>query len=763
MNTRKNQSRILSILLLISMLLVSCNPVVSPKATDTATPTEAPLPTAEVVTTSVPDVEVAVQNFFEAWNQGRYTDMFAMLSQLTHDATGEENFTQRYLDVKQGLAVTEVNPEILSVMTGTKSAQVAYRVTFGSSLISEYTTSEIIMDLSLENGDWKIDWHDGLIMPQLRGGNTLQADVTVPARGNIYSADGEAFAAQDTAYAIAIQPDRIESEGTMLAELSRVLDMPTADIEEKYDYARDTNWYIAIGDAPADKVTPRYDQIVGAGGVWLNEFDARYYYAGDSAAQLIGVVQPIPQEQLDYYQGLGYTGSEVIGLQGIEKGSEEQLRGQRGADVYVVNPEGQIIDRLGHSDSYPSLSVTTTVDFEFQELVEKALSDKTGAIVVLERDTGRVLAMASNPTYNPNLYDADNANRDWLWNEVFLEQESPTLNRATQSGYPLGSVFKIITMAAALESGLYQADTMYTCGYTFEELAGQVFYDWTYEKEVAASGELTLQQGLMRSCNPYFYHIGLDLYRQNFETAIHDMAVAFGLGSETGIGQLDEEDGNVPVPQSEGDAIQLAIGQGTLQVTPLQVAAFAAAMGNGGTLYQPQVVEHYTDAGGQIVDPFTPIKNGELPISAENMDIILEAMLSVTANERGTAFSTFRTFEYPVYGKTGTAQTSLEDPHAWFAGFTDANIPGKPDIAIAVITEFAGDGSAISAPIFRRVAELYFFGQAYRLYPWEQRLWVTYTPTLLDYQQTGTAVQKATEEAIREATQQAEEEQENND
>ncbi|MEE4195033.1 MAG: penicillin-binding transpeptidase domain-containing protein [Anaerolineae bacterium] len=752
--------RLLSILLLISIVLTSCNPGAAPTGTDIPEPTAAPLPTAEVVTTSVPDVEETVNDFIQAWSEARYSDMFAMLSQLTHDATGEENFIQRYQQVAQGLGVTAVNGEILSVMTGTKTAQVAYRVAFTSSLITEYTTSEIIMDLALESGEWKIDWHDGLIMPQLRGGNTLQAEVTVPARGNIYSADGEAFAAQDTAYAIAVQPDRIESEGTMLAELSRVLDMPTADIQEKYEYARDTNWYIAIGDAPADKVTPRYDQIVAAGGVWLNEFDARYYYAGEAAAQVIGVVQPIPQEQLAYYQGLGYTGTEVVGVSGIEKGSEEELRGQRGADVYVVNPEGQIIDRLGHSDSYPSLSVTTTMEYEFQVLVEKALSDKTGAVVVLERDTGRVLAMASNPTFNPNLYDADNANRDWLWNEVFVEQESPTLNRATQSGYPLGSVFKIITMAAALESGLYQADTMYTCGYTFEELAGQVFYDWTYEKEVAASGELTLQGGLMRSCNPYFYHIGLDLYRQNFETAIADMAIGFGLGSQTGIGQLDEEDGNVPMPQSEGDAIQLAIGQGTLQVTPLQVATFMAAMGNGGTLYEPQVVEHYTAANGEIVEPFTPIKNGELPVSAENLDIILEAMLMVTANERGTAYSTFRTFEYPVYAKTGTAQTSLEDPHAWFAGFTDANIPGKPDIAIAVITEFAGDGSAISAPIFRRVAELYFFGQAYRLYPWEQRLWVTYTPTLLDYQQTGTAVQKATDAAIQEATQKAEEEQE---
>ena len=755
------KSRLFSILLLIAFLLVSCDP---PSAAETPTPTAEPtsLPTAVVQVTSVPDVEDTVNDFLLAWQEYRYTDMFNMLTPLTRDAQTVEAFTQRYTDVAQALAMTSVTGEILSVMTNPRTAQVAYRLTFESNLINQYTTPEIVMDLSLENGSWKIEWHDGLIMPQLRGGNLLRADISVPARGNIYSVDGETFAAQTSAYAIAIQPDLIDREGTMLAELSRLLDMPTADIQDLYEYARGTNWYVAVGDAPADKVEERYNQIIAAGGVWLNQFDARYYYAGASAAQVVGYVLAIPEEQLSEYQAEGYVGTEFVGMSGIEKGSEEQLRGVRGADIYVTTADGQIVDRLGHSDSYPSLSVTTTLEYEFQEMVERALSGKTGAIVVLERDTGRVLAMASSPSFNPNLFDADNKNRNYQLNEVLSDQLNPTLNRATQSGYPLGSVFKIISMAAALESGLYQADTMYSCGYTFEELAGQVFYDWTWDHEVAASGDLTLQEGLMRSCNPYFYHIGLDLYRQNFETAIAEMAMGFGLGSQTGIGQLDEEDGSVPLPQSEGDAIQLAIGQGTLQVTPLQVATFIAALGNGGTLYQPQLVEHYIQANGEFVDNFEPIKTGELPVSAENLEIILEAMRMVTSNERGTAYSTFYSLNYPIYGKTGTAQTSLEQPHSWFAGFTDANIPGKPDIAIAVITEFAGEGSEVSTPIFRRVVELYFEGKAIRKYPWESQLWVTHTPTLFDYEYTQTAVQRATDEFISEATRQAEEEENNN-
>jgi penicillin-binding protein 2 len=209
------------------------------------------------------------------------------------------------------------------------------------------------------------------------------------------------------------------------------------------------------------------------------------------------------------------------------------------------------------------------------------------------------------------------------------------------------------------------------------------------------------------------------------------MARGFGLGNITGIEVIEEESGQVPDPLSEVDAINLAIGQGDLQVTPLQVANFMAAIGNGGTLYRPQVVENIVTQDGDNVFLFEPEVIGELPVSQENLEAIQEGMVGVVSSEipPGTAFRAFSGLEFPVAGKTGTATSGLGEPHSWFAGYSFAEQEDKPDIAIAVIIENIGDGSEYAAPVFRRIVETYFYGSPQKLYRWESQFNVTRTPT----------------------------------
>jgi penicillin-binding protein 2 len=235
----------------------------------------------------------------------------------------------------------------------------------------------------------------------------------------------------------------------------------------------------------------------------------------------------------------------------------------------------------------------------------------------------------------------------------------------------------------------------------------------------------------MRSCNPYFWHIGLELFRQGYPEAIADMAEGFGLGSPTGIQGVEEEAGNIPSPETEVDALNNAIGQGDTLVTPLQVAQFVAAVGNGGTIYQPQLIERIAAPDGEPTFEFVPISKGTLPVSPENLAVIQDAMVSVVENRRGTAafvLGSYSRNSYAMAGKTGTAESGSGDSHAWFAGYTRENRENKPDIVIVVIAENAGEGSEIAAPIFRGMVQQYFDGQRYYLLPWEDDIGVIALP-----------------------------------
>lgn len=238
----------------------------------------------------------------------------------------------------------------------------------------------------------------------------------------------------------------------------------------------------------------------------------------------------------------------------------------------------------------------------------------------------------------------------------------------------------------------------------------------------------------MRSCNPYFWHIGLDLYASGLGSSVSDMARGFGLGQVTGINGLPEDEekpGNISDPSETIDAVNNAIGQGSTQVTPIQVAQFIAAIGNGGTLYRPNLIDRIEAPGEEPIYVFEPEKIGELPVSPENLEIIRTAMESVVNNRRGTAYFVLGPWSnsnrIPVAGKTGTAQDPPRDSHAWFAGYTFAERENKSDIAVVVIAENAGEGSEIAAPIFKAMLEIYFNGQRATKFPWETSVGVLAT------------------------------------
>ncbi len=690
---------------------------------------ELPTPQAEV--TTFPKVDATAQAYLDDWQAGKYADMYALLSDASKQAISQDDFKAYYTDTATNATIQSITAQLLSSSVSPDDSTAACHVVYTTALFGSFER-DVAMPYVWENGSWKLNWDSSLIMPELTNGSHLSLEVLNNTRGSIYDRTGSPLVEQTTAWSLAIIPNQIKEgqEGQLLSMLSQLTGKTVESIQASYDDLRLTDWYVAVGEASDADVQANWDTLVSLGGLQLSSYKTRYYYDGGVAPQAIGYVMSIPSDQVDAYKAKGYLGTESVGMAGLEKYAEEPLAGKPAANLYVVDSNNQVVSKLNQADSKLAQNITTTLDKNLQVQAQNALLGFKGAIVVMEVNTGRILAMASSPSLDTNLFDPNNTNSAALLNKEIDDGNQRLLNRAAQGTYPLGSIFKIVVMSAALESNLYTPDTTYFCGSYFEELQGEKFKDWTVDKGYPPSGNLTLTQGLIRSCNPWFYHLGLDLFRQKGAKYISDFARGFGLGSATGIDQVAEETGQIVDPANDGDAVQQGIGQGDMLVTPLQVVRFTAAIANGGTLYRPQLIEKITNSAGVNISSFAPDMQGTLPISATTLEAVQTAMRGVVSSRNGTAREALGDFSVPVYGKTGTAENPMGNSHAWFTGYTQANREDLPDIAVTVIVENGGEGSEVAAPIFRRILETYFLGAPKKLFPWELRFNVTKTPTL---------------------------------
>ncbi len=553
--------RWISLLVVTAMLLGACSAAPegggNPLQTLFSSSTSTPLPTPSVKYTPAPDARAEVTAYLEALKKGDYASMYAMLTQVSQESITPEDFTKAYNESLNTMSAGSFDYEILSSLLNPHNAQVGYRITYHTALVGDLQR-DIVMNLALEDGGWKVQWADGMILPELAGGNHLSMDYQIPARGDIYDRDGKPVATQSDVFAFGINTGSIDYNNidTLTGELARLCGLQVKDIEDQIAISG-SGWYLPMCEGTRQEAERLL--ALNPGGLEVTSYTSRYYSNQGDASAITGYVHPIDPTQVDEYRRRGYRGDERVGQQGIEKWAEDYLGGKHGGSLYVVDANGQIVTRLGESAPEAADSIYLTLDNNMQYWASQALRGFRGAVVVLERDTGRVLAMASSPGYDANLFDPNTPNSDLL-SQLLNDQNQPLVNRAAQGQYPLGSVFKVITFSAALESGLYLPETTYDCQYDFTELTqygGPILHDWTWQhcqdalasggacdgRSELPSGLLTLQEGLMRSCNPYFWHIGLDLFNNNRAGDIAKMADAFGLGRATGIQQIAEASG----------------------------------------------------------------------------------------------------------------------------------------------------------------------------------------------------------------------------
>ncbi|NDJ54710.1 MAG: hypothetical protein GYB68_16705, partial [Chloroflexi bacterium] len=451
----------------------------------------------------------------------------------------------------------------------------------------------------------------------------------------------------------------------------------------------------------------------------------RYYNV--LAPHVLGYVGFIQEEQCAAYEERGYRCDELIGQAGLEQWGESYLAGTRGGELNLWTATGNFVLQVAAKEAEPAQSIYTTLDRDLQAAVQDALEEAYqvggptwvqeaggAAVVVLDVNSGAVLAMASFPHFDPNALHPFNGhpyavNGNYLA-DVLNQPLRPLLNRAAQSAYPAGSVFKVVTATAGLESGLFPLDYIHNSTGIWCELGPtDCRNDWNED----GFGPINLCQALTASSNTFFYQVGYDLGNEEMGLLAEE-AREYGYGAATGI-EIDEQSGSIPDPfglTSDGrqfsvpDNVNLAIGQGDVLVTPLQVALMMATVANGGTVYEPHLVDRIGLIGEEPSVVTQPQVIREMSLDPELLATIRECLNLVTSDPvLGTAEWRLGSLPIDVAGKTGTAQVSgTLQPNAWFAGFAPYD---EPEIAVAVLVENGGQGSAVAAPIFRRVVEAY--------------------------------------------------------
>ena len=675
-------------------------------------PTEEPTPTGPVLSP-----EQIAGTWVARWNGGDYVGLYSLLTSAAKRSISEDDFVARYTGIAARAGLTGVRAAVSGELTPGRS--VPYTVDFDSSLVGRFSQSGEV-PLMRENGQWRVAWTPSLIFRELGSDGCVDVDSDPVPRGTIFDREGNPLAYDGEVQRVGVVPGQIPAseKKRVLAALAKLTGESAAALQKQFD-AADPGWFVRVKDFPSERGPELLNVISGLPGVSVHRATARVYPLGAAAAAVTGYVQEATAEQLAADPTL--APGQVVGQAGVEAGADDLLSGRPAVRLVVVGCASRVERAaIASRPATAANDVVLTIDADLQQATAAALAAQSGAkgsAVVLDPESGAVLAMASAPSYDPNGFalgfsDAERA-------RLADAELRPLLNRAAQAAYPTGSIFKVIPFAAAIEDLGDTPQTVIDCPSTFSlPGASQVWQDWTVEEGLGPQGPLTLHQALVNSCNTVFYQLGRDLDADDPE-ALPRMARAFGLGAATGIPYLPEVAGIVPDPAwkqatlgdywATGDAVNLAIGQGFLEATPLQMATAYAAIANGGDLLEPYVVSAVVRAGNQRETVGQRTVRSRLPLQPSTIAALQDALHDQTSDWNGAgSVRVFGDFPWPIAGKTGTAQNQLaksQKPHSWFAAFGPYG--GTPTIASVVMFENLGEGVSYAAPATKAIYEAY--------------------------------------------------------
>ena len=655
-----------------------------------------------------PQPDAVAKSYAEAWQMADYQTMWGLLTDTSQQAVGTAGFIDRLPRIAQEMGQTSLEVKVgassrplANGSADANHATVPLDVIFHTARLGDVrrtTTLALVYIGEKDKGVWKINWTPTDILPSLTPGRLVRMTRVNTTRGRILARDGSELATFTDAAVVGVIPGQMRSQSGLIASLASALGVTPDSITAKLSQSWVTNdTFVPIRTLAGAALDAARTKLAVIEGVQVQATRMRSYPTG-LASQTLGYL--VEASETDAAKPdrakRGVQAGDLIGKpdSGLEATLDDVLSGTYGWKLTIIEPNATVVETLGETPAVPGNDVVLSLDVNLQRAAENALGDRKGAIVAEDPWSGEIRALASRPTYDLNAFVSGDATAIAKFSS---DPNKPLFNRATFGQYPTGSSFKPITAAAALRTGLYKYGDVLPCPVRWTGYGSQ----WVQlNHETGDLGNIDLRTAMARSCNTFFYELGKRLNDRD-PNLLPDAAKSFGLGKATDIDYVLEAAGIVPSPAwkqsyfktpadqvwNPGDATNLAIGQGFLLATPLQMANYAAALANDGIVWKPRLVTEIRDRSGAAVKKFDKTQAAHANATNTELSLIRDTMHAVTADRDGTVSFVFQNYPVSTAGKSGTAESPAAGKvDAWFIGFASFE---QPSIAVvAVLDEF---------------------------------------------------------------------------
>ena len=570
---------------------------------------------------------------------------------------------------------------------------------------------------------WFLQIQHGAEYKKLAETNRVRYLEIAAPRGNILDSKGREIVTNRPSFNVVWIREGRRLDEDLIKKMAGILEVNVSDLLAKVRKMAGApgHYPIRLGeDIEWDKIAYIENNRMDLPGIKIEVVPLRVYHWGNVASHVIGYLGEINKKELAKSEPGIYRGGDMIGKMGLERLREKDLRGEKGRDYMEVNALGFEQRNLKGVAPLPGNDLQLTIDIDMQKVAEDIMmdEDKSGAVVAIEVNTGRLLMVASSPVLELDKFIGGISHKNW--NAMLDNPYHPLLNKVVQGQYPPGSTYKLVTAVAGLAEGVVTPETVIYCpGYY--RFGNRTYRCWKH----SGHGAVNLKRALSESCDVYFYQVGQRLGVNR----LAGYARRLGLGRKTGVEMEHEKSGLIPTSEwkmkrygkawQEGETLSVAIGQGFDLVTPLQLALMTATVANGGTLYKPSLIEQVKDPDGRVLEQFTPTVLDRFTGQGRNLELVRKGLTEAVNGRHGTGRRA-RLKNITVAGKTGTAQVvrlkqykHLKEKdipykyrdHAWFTCFAPAE---NPEIAVTVLVEHGRHGGSAAAPIAKAVLEKYF-------------------------------------------------------